>query len=113
MDGARIDVPVLRFRELEAELDAVGAVALALVDDRGAEAAVVAIDAARASVGDCRLTRATDAPVRATRRGASIELAADGASVSCAASGLPERVGVAVIAASGARLRSLALARLP
>jgi hypothetical protein len=113
VENASIDVPILRFRDLTAELAAVGPVVLRLVDAFGEDAASVRIDVARVELGTCGIARSSLEPVRVTRRGETIELHADGASVSCAVTDLPERVGIAITAAAGAELRSLALARLP
>ncbi len=111
-EGARIDVPVLRFRALAVEVDASGSVSLALVDDLGGLAALVAIDEVSASIGECLVVRTSGDPVRVTRRDAGVDLEADGALASCAVPDLPHRVGIAVVASMGARLRSLSLSRL-
>lgn len=112
VDAARLDVPVLRLRELDATLDVAGRVELLFTGESTEPLATIAIDDAAVALGTCSAPRGTGT-VRVSREGTTITLAPEGAaSVSCEAPALAGgRVGIALVAHEGASLRSLALVR--
>jgi len=112
VDGARLDVPVLRLAHLEATLDADGAYDVVLTGDTLETLATVSVTDAAIAVGACTVARGAGR-VRITVAGPGIEIGTvDGARVTCPMA-LDGRVGVGLVAHIGAVLRSLALARLP
>ncbi len=110
-DGARFDVPTLRFADVRVALSATGALELVLVsDDR--PPAVIALGQDGAALGSCRIERDESAPLRVTRAGSRITLDGGRGAIDCALE-LPERVGLALRAVeAGAAVRRLGIERL-
>lgn len=108
IDGARLDLPSARFRDVRVEVSAVGAIELLLTPD-GASPLAIAIDDAEARFDGCHVPR--DGPLVVERAGGELRLASGGASQTCALPDDLDRVGVAVRAAAGAGVRRLAISR--
>lgn len=109
VDGARLDLPSSRFRDVRVELASSGAVELLLTPE-GAAPLAITLDGAEARFGDCRVP--LDGPLIAERVGGDLRLASGSASASCGLPGDLGRVGVAVRAMAGGGVRRLAVARL-
>lgn len=108
--GARFDVPTFRFADLAITLDASAAVELLLVLDDRPPLAIV-LTQASVMLGDCRVSRHADAPLRVLREGNRVTLDAGGGERDCPVA-LPERIGVALRALeAGAGVRLLELER--
>lgn len=114
IDGARLDIPVLRLLRFGALIDAMGRYDVVLTGEHMETLATVNVTDESIAVGRCALTRMTG-------RRAMIQRSADGrvvvgdenlGSVRCDA-GIPSgaRVGIGLVAHTGAMLRSLALTR--
>jgi len=109
-EGARFDVPTLRFADVAIALSASGALELLLVaDDR--PPAVITLAQDGVALGSCRVERG-DGPLRVTRAGSRVTLDAGRGAIDCALE-LPERIGLAVRALEeGAAVRRLEIERL-
>jgi len=112
-DGARLDIPLLRFRQLEAQLDASGSYDVLLTGEHLEALATIAVTSARVSIGACAIMRTEGAThVRVARIDGGVSIGDDHAQVSCPlAIDAGTRVGVGIVAHTGASLRSMALTR--
>jgi len=114
VDGARLDVPVLRFARFDALIDATGAYDVLLIGESLEPLATIAVTQAAVTLGTCVAAR-TDASarVRISRQdGGVIVLGIEnGPDTRCAAVAGDARVGVGIVAHLGAGLRSMALSR--
>jgi hypothetical protein len=113
VDGARLDIPVLRLMHFEAVLDAMGTYDVVLTGEHLEALATIAVTSTRVSIGACSMAR-TDgtARVRVARIADGVSIGDDGAQTSCPlAIEAGVRVGVGIVAHTGASLRSMALTR--
>ena len=114
VDGARLDVPVLRFARFDALIDAAGAYDVLLTGESLEPLATIAVTQAAITLGTCVAPR-TDATarVRISRQdGGVIVLGIEnGPDTRCAATVTDARIGVGIVAHAGAGLRSMALSR--
>ena len=116
VDGARIELPRVRYAELSIDID-VEVPASARLDilltAETAAPARVEVGPTAARVDDCAIAYPAQERIRLhlERRGNIVTIEADGLSASCSVD-LPPRVGLAFVARGGAGLRQLAAARL-
>lgn len=108
VDAARLDLRSLRLARFSVTVSASGPFRVVLTGAHGEEVAVIGGAAGERA---CPAPEG-DAPLTIARDGDTLSLSRDGASRSCVISGLPERVGIGLVAEQGATLRSLALSRL-
>ncbi|MCA9609860.1 MAG: hypothetical protein KC619_29885 [Myxococcales bacterium] len=108
VDGARLDLPSSRFRDVRVELVSSGAVEL-LLTPASATPLSIAVDDTEARFDGCRVAR--DGPVVVERIGNDLRLTSGGASASCALPSELGRVGVAIRGAAGGGVRRLAVSR--
>ncbi|MBX3275150.1 MAG: hypothetical protein KF729_33100 [Sandaracinaceae bacterium] len=108
VDGARFDLPAARFAAVRVELTSAGALEL-LLTPAGAPPLAIALDDARARLGDCGVT--LDGPLVVERDGATLRLASGGASQECSLAPGLGRLGVAVRARRGAGVQRLSVSR--
>ncbi len=108
-DGARFDVPALRFAAFDLTLEASGEIEVLLVED-DALPVVITTGSDWVSLGDCQADRAQAARLHLVRDGNRLTLDAGNGAVDCPVT-LPAHVGVAFRAASGSSVRTIALSR--
>lgn len=108
-DGARFELPGLRFAAFELELDASGSLELLLVTGSSAPIAI-GLSQAAIELDGCTVVRADGAPLHITRAADRLTIEAGAGATDCTIE-LPERVGIAVRAREGAGVRSLSIAR--
>lgn len=113
VDDARLDVPTLRFADVEVELEANGGLAeLLLLPDRAPPVPIALFPAMAECVGTRGVARVDAAPLRVVRRGDSVTLSAGGESARCTLPALTARIGIAVRATGGTTFRALRIRRL-
>ena len=114
VDAARLDVPVLRFAHFEALIDATGAYDVVLTGEHLETLATVAVTDTMVQYGTCSFARApTDGRVRIERGLTnSLRVNTEHGSLGCFTQhDAALRVGIGIVAHTGAALRSLALQR--
>lgn len=108
---ARLDLAGYEFAAVAIELVLEGTGEL-LLADAGQAPAVVAIDDASARLGNCRIARSSDDPLRVVRHGTRVELQSGGQRTRCEAPGLSGHVTIAVRLRAASRLTALRVDRL-
>lgn len=113
VEAARVDVPVLRFARFDALLDATGPCDLLVTGAHLEPLATITIADDAISYGSCSLARAPgDGRVHVVRdAGGAIRVGTERGAGLCTGRVTTSRVGIGVVARSGAALRSLALQR--
>lgn len=109
VDGARLDLPQMRFGSLDLEVELVGEGEVLLTRD-GAAPVVVSAGADRVALDGCAVRRAGGAAIRVTRDGGSLQLYAGDDTASCE---VPEedRLGVAVRLPADSGVQRISAAR--
>lgn len=114
---ARLDVPTLRFADVQVELDATAQVPAQLaaellltIDGRSPVAVTMGPDAV--GLPGCMASRAPGAPLQVVRKGSRLEVSAGAETAVCAFPDPNVRIGLAVRAQPGTALRALRITRL-
>jgi hypothetical protein len=110
VDGARLDVPMLRFADVQVSLARQGDVSLSFID-AGGSALEIAISADELQVGACRRQLQANAGLVALRRGAVLTLASGADAALCQVAAPDGPLALALHAGAGALIESLSVER--
>jgi hypothetical protein len=114
IDDARLDVPVLRFARFDAIIGATGSFDVVSTGDHLEPLATVNVTDDAITMGSCEVRRgASDGFAHVFRDASGVVAGTEHGAATCRSAIAAARVGIGIVAHTGASLRSLTLARAP
>ncbi len=109
--GARVDLAPARFADVRVELELEGEGRM-LLEPASASPIQIELETDEVALGGCRVEREPDRPLRVTRRGETVAIAAGDEEQECLADGLVGHIGIAFVLDAGAELALPEVTRL-